>query len=259
MRSTSHELSIQFGYLSSVCALFNLQPRPKRSVVIHFVPTVFVSKWPIIYATISLSCDFHFLFHPLKSQYIALPCKYFFSYLNNSGTASLEENFYEIIVVHVFFFFSVLFFYCGDLQFLSSIHGWFRYLYVFAMSASTAFLTSPKKTHRWFSILIPIWSILRIVLKVNSNYMSHLWLQIQMPPFLLLQLSLIYDHRCWCPCVLFECSSTFLPVCTAVCTETKFTTFTSLYLRQRLVRLYVVDLGCVEFINKSKSEWTLFV
>lgn len=113
MRSTSHELSIQFGYLSSVCALFNLQPRPKRSVVIHFVPTVFVSKWPIIYATISLSCDFHFLFHPLKSQYIALPCKYFFSYLNNTGTASLEENFYEIIVVHVFFFFRFCFFTVG--------------------------------------------------------------------------------------------------------------------------------------------------
>lgn len=114
MRSTSHELSIQFGYLSSVCALFNLQPRPKRSVVIHFVPTVFVSKWPIIYATISLSCDFHFLFHPLKSQYIALPCKYFFSYLNNTGTASLEENFYEIIVVHVFFFFGFVFLLWGS-------------------------------------------------------------------------------------------------------------------------------------------------
>lgn len=187
----------------------------------------------------------------------------FFSYLNNTGTASLEENFYEIIVVHVLFFFSFFFFGFVFLLWGSPVLVFNTRVIPISVCLCNeciyCLFNIPKKTHRWFSILIPIWSILRKVLKRNSNYMSHLWLQIQMPPFLLLQLSLIYDHRCWCPYVLFECSSTFLPVCTAVCTETKFTTFTSLYLRQRLVRLYVVDLGCVEFINKSKSEWTLFV
>lgn len=78
------------------------KPRPKtQSVVIHFVPTVFFSKWPIIYATISLLCDFHFLFHPLESRYIALPCDDFFSYLKY-GSASVEDNFYKIILVLCF-------------------------------------------------------------------------------------------------------------------------------------------------------------
>lgn len=66
--------------ISSVPALFSHQtPSKKKRKVLSFifVPTVFFSKWPIIYATISLLCDFHFLFHITVSILLnlgTLPC-----------------------------------------------------------------------------------------------------------------------------------------------------------------------------------------
>lgn len=54
------------------------KPRPTKKVLsLIFVPTVFFSKWSIIYATISLLCDFHFLSHIIVSILLnlgILPC-----------------------------------------------------------------------------------------------------------------------------------------------------------------------------------------
>lgn len=64
--------------ISSVPALFSHQtPSKKKVLSLIFVPTVFFSKWRIIYARISLLCDFHFLFHITVSILLnlgTLPC-----------------------------------------------------------------------------------------------------------------------------------------------------------------------------------------
>lgn len=97
--------------LSSVPALLSHQnPSDNTSRPCHSFCTVFFSKWPIIYATISLLCDF--LFHfvvPILLNLGTLPCLVliFFSYLKY-GSASVEDDFYV--------------FYCGDIRFLSLIH-----------------------------------------------------------------------------------------------------------------------------------------
>lgn len=194
IRSTSHELNVQFGNLSSIHALFSLKPPSKRSVVIHFVPTVFFSKWPFIYATISLLCDFHFLFPPLESQFIALPCDFFFffsPYLNY-GTVSLEDNFYKIIMVPFF----VLFFYCGEspvLVFNRQVIS----IPVRLCNECIYCLFFTQKTYRWLSILMPIRSIRRLVLKLNPHHTRPAYdYRYKSILFPLLRLSLIYDHKC---------------------------------------------------------------
>lgn len=116
-----------------------------------FAPTVFFSKWPIIYATISLLGDFHFsfphhCFHPLESRYIALPCDDFFSYLKY-GSASVQDNFYEDCFGSVF----LLWEYPIPL-FNTQVIGISVCL---ALGVSTAFLRLHPKTKWWLSVSRP--------------------------------------------------------------------------------------------------------
>lgn len=113
-----------------------------------------------------------------------------------------------------------------------------------ALCVSTAFLRShPKKKPQSSRYLSLGWStlLLRPVLKLNSDHTSQLY------PDSYQNIQIFHLSCCW-GCHFFTITHNnvspslfvwmlihFLPVCTAVCTETKFTTFTSLYLRQRLV------------------------
>lgn len=154
------------NYLFSSCHQYMhcsvIRPRPeKKSVCYHFVPTVFLSKWPIIYATTSLLCDFHFSFprhrfHPLESRYIALPCDNFFSYLKY-GSASVEGDFYTIIFCFLLWRYPTPLF---NTQVI-----WISVC--LALRVSTAFLRlHPRKRLSGGSVSRPIHRLLRWVLKL---------------------------------------------------------------------------------------------
>lgn len=179
-------------------------------------------------------CFPHHRFHPLESRYIALPCDDFFSYLKY-GSASLEDDFYKIILVLCFLLWGY------PIPLFNTQVIWISVC--LALRVSTAFLILHPKTNCWLSVSRPIHR-LRLVLKLNSDHTRRQYHNIY-------RNMRICHLSCCRGCHLFTITNNvsmslninlvcwmlihFLPVCTAVCTETKFTTFTSLYLRQRLV------------------------
>lgn len=182
----------------STCTVPSPYPRPKRVLSFIFVPTVFFSTWPIIYARISLLCDFHFLFHIIISilsnlgtlPCLALSCSYFFSYLKYDS-ASVEDNFYKIILVLCF----LLWRYPSPLFNTQVI--WISVC--LALHVSTAFLRLHTKSNWWLFVSRWIHRLRQHLTSIIAKFWPHKILQILkhtcMPSFLLSRLLLIYYHK----------------------------------------------------------------
>lgn len=168
-------------------------PRPKtKSVVIHFCTHCFLLKVanyicknkPFVWLSFSFP---HHRFHPLKSRYIALPCDYFFSYLKYDS-ASVEDNFYKIILVLCF----LLWGYPSPLFNTQVI--WISVC--LALRVSTAFLRLHTKSNWWLLVSRSIHRLLRPHLtSIIAKFWPHKILQILkhtcMSSFLLSRLLLI--------------------------------------------------------------------
>lgn len=162
--SPAFEWSTQKGKKRGLLAMncFSLEicsvtkPRPqKKSVAINFVPDLSFSKWPIIYATKSHLCDFHFLFHIIISNPGTSPCLgiIFFHTWNMAV--------FQWRTISMIFF---LFLLRGYPVPLFNTQRWFTYLCVLHYMYLLILRFHPKSVG---SVLMPILR-LRLVLKLNS-------------------------------------------------------------------------------------------
>lgn len=111
-------------------------------------------------------CDFHSLLHILVSILLnlrTLPCLViiFFSYLKY-GSASVEDDFYKIILVLCFLLWGY------PIPLFNTQVIWISVC--LALRVSTAFLRLHPKPKWWLSVSRPIYRLLRLVLDLNYDH-----------------------------------------------------------------------------------------
>lgn len=217
--------SFSFDFGNLFCRQ-NPSASPKISVFLSLCPPCFLVKVANYICNKTLRCDFTPFapscltcrrLHPLKSRYVALPCDHCFDTWT-IWTISI------IILDSLFFFFLTLM--QTSVSFVSEQGN--SDVCTSRVHERLFLMSYPRKVSLLSHSHFPDWSIEMEF----PNFVSVLkWIMPISPLSLPPPSSTSWKHG---PC-LFLTLIHFMPVCTAVCTETKFTTFTSLYLRQRLV------------------------